>query len=203
MRMHGHGAHDDASYVPAELLAQWAEHDPIELQRQRVAALGVDVDALEREVLASTYLHAAEMTYPVRASRTGKARTGRMWAYVRDERAWGSHRPPMVMFRFTSDRTGRQARVQLPGFQGTLHIASSRAFDRLLAELGHEPSVVGVARLWAPYAATLIIDEADAHLASAVEDAGLRCVVAPTVMSGPREAAALGRTVLDADPGAV
>jgi pyruvate dehydrogenase E1 component alpha subunit len=30
MRMHGHGAHDDMSYVPDELLAQWAKRDPID-----------------------------------------------------------------------------------------------------------------------------------------------------------------------------
>ena len=70
--------------------------------------------------------------------------------------------------------------------------------DRMLAELGHEASVVGVARLWSPFAATLVIDEADAGLAEAVEAAGMRPVVAPTVMTGPAEAAALARTVLDA-----
>ena len=70
--------------------------------------------------------------------------------------------------------------------------------DRLLAELGHEPSVVGVARLYAPIVSTLIIDEADATLADAVEAEGVRCVVAPTIMSGPAEAAALAKTVLAA-----
>ncbi len=69
--------------------------------------------------------------------------------------------------------------------------------DRLLAELGHEPSVVGVARLWAPYAATLVVDDADAALADHVEAVGMRCVVTPTVMRGPEEAAALARVVLD------
>ena len=59
----------------------------------------------------------------------------------------------------------------------------------------------GVARLWAPYAATLVIDEADDALAGAVEDEGIRCVVAPTVMHGPPEAAALARTVLGAGAG--
>ena len=44
--------------------------------------------------------------------------------------------------------------------------------DRMLSELGHEPSVVGVARLYAPVAATLVIDPVDAHLADAVEAAG-------------------------------
>jgi LPPG:FO 2-phospho-L-lactate transferase len=70
--------------------------------------------------------------------------------------------------------------------------------DRMLSELGHQSSVVGVARLYADIAATLVIDEADADLAGGVEEAGLRCVVAPTVMSGPMEAAALARAVLGA-----
>jgi LPPG:FO 2-phospho-L-lactate transferase len=70
--------------------------------------------------------------------------------------------------------------------------------DRLLRELGHESSVVGVARLYAPLAAALVVDEADADLASAVEREGMRCVVAPTVMSSPDAAEALARTVLDA-----
>jgi LPPG:FO 2-phospho-L-lactate transferase len=70
--------------------------------------------------------------------------------------------------------------------------------DRLLAELGHEVSVVGVARLYAPLAATLVIDDADAALAPAVEAEGMRCLVTPTVMTGPGEAAALARAVLGA-----
>jgi LPPG:FO 2-phospho-L-lactate transferase len=70
--------------------------------------------------------------------------------------------------------------------------------DRLLVELGHEPSVVGVARLYAHLAATLVIDEADAHLADAVEGVGVRCVVTRTVMSRPGVAASLARVVVDA-----
>ncbi|HWE54989.1 MAG TPA: 2-phospho-L-lactate transferase [Acidimicrobiales bacterium] len=70
--------------------------------------------------------------------------------------------------------------------------------DRMLTELGHESSVAGVARMWAPYAATLVIDEADADRAGDVEAAGMRAVVGPTVMSGPQEAAALARLVLGA-----
>ncbi len=70
--------------------------------------------------------------------------------------------------------------------------------DRLLRELGTEPSVVGVARLYAPWVGTLVIDEADGGLAQAVEGEGLRCVVAPTVMSSPERAANLARVVCDA-----
>jgi len=70
--------------------------------------------------------------------------------------------------------------------------------DRLLAELGHESSVVGVARLYAGWAGTLVIDERDAHLSGAVEDEGVHAVVAPTVMSSQDAAASLAAVVLDA-----
>ena len=50
MRMHGHGAHDDMKYVPKALVEEWRKKDPIDRQSARVAALGVDVDALRAEV---------------------------------------------------------------------------------------------------------------------------------------------------------
>jgi LPPG:FO 2-phospho-L-lactate transferase len=68
--------------------------------------------------------------------------------------------------------------------------------DRLLLELGHESTALGVARLYRELAATLVIDDVDADLADAIEAEGVRAVVAPTIMSGPAEAAALARVVL-------
>ena len=70
--------------------------------------------------------------------------------------------------------------------------------DRLMAELGTEPSVVGVARLYAPWVGTLVVDVADASHAGAIEAEGLRCVVTPTVMSSPERAQDLARAVVDA-----
>ena len=70
--------------------------------------------------------------------------------------------------------------------------------DRIMVELGLEATVVGVARLYAPFTGTLVVDEADADLAAAVEAEGLRCVVTPTVMHGVPEAAALAEAVLAA-----
>jgi len=70
--------------------------------------------------------------------------------------------------------------------------------DRMLTELGHEASVVGVARIYAPVASTLVIDSADADLAGHVAAEGIRCVVAPTIMSGRAEAAALADAVVAA-----
>ena len=70
--------------------------------------------------------------------------------------------------------------------------------DRLMRELGREPSVVGVARWYTECIGTLVIDEADAGLAEAVEAEGVRCLVAATVMSSVERSAALARIVLDA-----
>lgn len=70
--------------------------------------------------------------------------------------------------------------------------------DRLMAGLGVAPSVEGVARLYARVASALVIDPVDAALAGAVEGAGMRPVVAPSVMYGLTEATALAAATLAA-----
>lgn len=69
--------------------------------------------------------------------------------------------------------------------------------DRMLTELGHEASVVGVARLYSPFCGTLVIDTQDAARAAAVRAEGMNCVVTDTVMSTPEIAASLARTTLE------
>jgi TPP-dependent pyruvate/acetoin dehydrogenase alpha subunit len=74
MRMHGHAAHDDMRYVPAELLAAWRERDPIDLEQRRLADLGVDVDAVRDEVGATIEAATEEalaMPMPDPAGATG------------------------------------------------------------------------------------------------------------------------------------
>lgn len=73
--------------------------------------------------------------------------------------------------------------------------------DRMLTELGMEASVVGVARHYAPVAGVLVIDVVDADLAPAVEAAGMRCVVAPSIMTTPERSEALARVCLAAIEG--
>ncbi len=70
--------------------------------------------------------------------------------------------------------------------------------DRLLRDLGHEPSVVGIARWYAPVAATLVIDVEDAAQADAVEAEGVRCVVTDTIMRSPEVSADLAATSISA-----
>ncbi len=70
--------------------------------------------------------------------------------------------------------------------------------DRMLTELGHDASVVGVARLYAPIASALVVDPADADLVDAVEAEGMRCIVTPSIMSTPSIAQALAEVTLAA-----
>lgn len=72
--------------------------------------------------------------------------------------------------------------------------------DRMMSELGFEPSVIGIARLYASIADVLVIDSVDAHLASGVERAGMRCLVHPSIMSTPAVAESLASACIDAVP---
>jgi pyruvate dehydrogenase E1 component alpha subunit len=56
MRMHGHGAHDDMSYVPEALKQEWADRDPIERYAEALVAdhgfSRGEVEAIRAEVKA-------------------------------------------------------------------------------------------------------------------------------------------------------
>jgi LPPG:FO 2-phospho-L-lactate transferase len=81
-------------------------------------------------------------------------------------------------------------------------IVGGRALRGPLAEmlsgLGHEPSALGVARLYAELVSTFVVDLADVELAPAIEALGLRAVVVPTVMVDPLEREEIGRGVVEA-----
>lgn len=70
--------------------------------------------------------------------------------------------------------------------------------DRMLTELGHEPTVVGVARIYAPIARALVIDPLDADLAAAVAAEGIEPIIVASVMSSPEISAELVRRTLAA-----
>jgi LPPG:FO 2-phospho-L-lactate transferase len=68
----------------------------------------------------------------------------------------------------------------------------------MLTELGHEPTVIGVAHLYKEICGTLIIDQQDAHLAGEVEKLGMTCIVTDTIMSHPGVSQSLAQYALDA-----
>jgi len=68
----------------------------------------------------------------------------------------------------------------------------------MLHQLGHEPSVVGVARLWRDIADILLIDETDASAAGEVASQGLVPFVTDTIMATPQRGERLARAILSA-----
>ena len=68
--------------------------------------------------------------------------------------------------------------------------------DRLLRELGHEVSTLGVVDFYEGLVGTWIIDEADADLADAIRARGSRVEVTTTVMADPVNAERLAKVVL-------
>lgn len=70
--------------------------------------------------------------------------------------------------------------------------------DRLLVELGHDSSALGVARIYRDLVGVMVIDERDAALAPEIEALGMQCVVTATIMSNTVTARALARTTIAA-----
>ncbi|HEX2052349.1 MAG TPA: 2-phospho-L-lactate transferase [Actinomycetota bacterium] len=66
----------------------------------------------------------------------------------------------------------------------------------LLPVVGAEPSAAGVAGLYRDFCATMVLDEIDGEQAGAIEELGMRAVVAQTVMHTPADAEVLAKQVL-------
>jgi LPPG:FO 2-phospho-L-lactate transferase len=67
---------------------------------------------------------------------------------------------------------------------------------KIMAELGHEVSCVGVARQYRGLCDVFLIDHQDAYLAPAIEELGMRPVVAPIIMQTEADKIALAELIL-------
>src|SRR5713226_4484132 len=54
--------------------------------------------------------------------------------------------------------------------------------DKMLSQLGHNPTALGVAKLYADFSATFVIDPADKAQAPAIAALGMKVAILPTVM---------------------
>ena len=69
--------------------------------------------------------------------------------------------------------------------------------DKMLTQLGHEATALGVAKLYADFTGTLIIDPADKAQASAIEALGMKVAILPTVMETRAHKRKLARALLE------
>lgn len=103
--------------------------------------------------------------------------------------------------------------VSLPGVRAALRAARHRTAavspivggmpvkgpaHRMLAGLGHQVSPLGVARLYADFVSTFVLDRRDARYADAIAALGMRPVVTDTIMRTRAQSRALAARVLHA-----
>jgi len=137
-----------ASLLAMILFEKYGCHQPLNRQSERYAREGVDLDVSSladhvgagaaalaplhelicRHVLAAERLHGDDTTVPVLAK--GKTITGRLWAYVRDDRPFGRG-PPAVLFHYSRDRRGEHPERHLASYAGILQVDAYSGFSRL------------------------------------------------------------------------
>ncbi|WP_320534757.1 IS66 family transposase [Robbsia andropogonis] len=80
------------------------------------------------------YVHADDTPVPMLAPGKGKTVTGRLWAYVRDERPAGSANAPALWMAFTPDRRGEHPQRHLGEFNGIIHADGFAGYDALYGD---------------------------------------------------------------------
>ncbi|HFG4810627.1 TPA: IS66 family transposase [Salmonella enterica subsp. enterica serovar Waycross] len=120
------------------LTSKYAEHTPLYRQSEIYGRQGVELsrsllsgwvdaccrllspleEALHGYVMTDGKLHADDT--PVQVLLPGNKKTGRLWAYVRDDRNAGSALAPAVWFAYSPDRKGIHPQTHLACFSGVL-----------------------------------------------------------------------------------
>lgn len=91
------------------------------------------VAAVRRYVMANDKIHGDDTPVKVLAPGTGKTRTGRLWVYVRDDRAAGDSSPRAAWFAYSPDRGGEHPQDHLRGFRGALQADAYAGWPKLYA----------------------------------------------------------------------
>jgi len=68
--------------------------------------------------------------------------------------------------------------------------------DKMLAQLGHEPTASGVAKLYADFTGTFVIDPVDKSQSAAIAALGMKVAILPTVMKTLAQKRKLARSLL-------
>ncbi|HFV0971479.1 TPA: IS66 family transposase, partial [Escherichia coli] len=78
-------------------------------------------------------VHTDDTPVKVLAPGQKKAKTGRIWTYVRDDRNVGSSSPPAVWFAYSPNRQGKHPEQHLRPFRGILQADAFTGYDRLFS----------------------------------------------------------------------
>lgn len=115
-------------HTPLYRLCQIYGREGVELQRSTLAdwvaqaarLLSPLAEAIGRYVVAADKVHGDDTPIRVLGGAGAKARTGRLWVYVRDDRPSGDTAPPAVWFQYSANRKGEHPVRHLRHFKGIL-----------------------------------------------------------------------------------
>ena len=100
-------------------------------------------ERLIAHVLAAERIFADDTPLPVLDPGRGRTKTGRLWAYTRDDRSYGDTTPPAVVFIYAPDRTAARPAEHLGGFRGILQVDGYAGFEALA-----DKGAVALAACW-------------------------------------------------------
>ncbi len=131
-----------ADHLPLYRQAQIYEREGVSLDRSTMAdwvgrsasLLHPLVDAIGRHALGGAALFNDDTPVPVLDPGRGRTKTGRLWAYIRDERPWAGPAPPAAFYRYSPDRKGDRPAEHMKPFSGILHADGYAGYDRLYGE---------------------------------------------------------------------
>jgi transposase len=103
-------------------------------------------DAIEAHVLAAERIHADDTTVPVLAK--GKCRTGRLWAYVRDDKPFAGNAAPAALFHYAPTRAAEHPEAHLAGYTGLCQADAYSGYNGLYVA-GRKPGPIIEAACWA------------------------------------------------------
>ena len=135
--------------------------------------------------------------------------TGLKFEGIESARACAFETPDLVVLCPSNPLVSLRPILEVPGLElgpaprvAVSPIVAGQAvkgpLGRMMASLGHEVSALGVARMYQGLVQSFVLDEADANLAKAVEDLGMRALVLPTLMHGPEGRRRLAAAILEA-----
>ncbi len=101
-------------------------------------------ERLVAHVMAGDRVFADDTPLPVLDPGRGRTKTGRLWAYTRDDRSYGGNMPPAVVFHYASYRTAARPAEHLKTFCGILQVDGYAGFEALA-----DKGTVTLAACWA------------------------------------------------------
>ena len=87
--------------------------------------------AIGRHVLRADKVHGDDTPIRVLGGKGNKAKTGRLWVYVRDDRPAGLQAPPAVWFQYSPGRHGDHPARHLRGWHGILQADAFAGYNQL------------------------------------------------------------------------